>query len=193
MASETPKLVSMWSFLQAPPEFRELFPEGGSTDWVVYVPVPQRQILEPSLLRWQGVYPVKSEDLPDGSVVYWGAPREAMRLITEQGKSLSGGTPAGEERRTAVRVQMVCPSRYETDSEPKQVGMGHTIDMSNGGIAFTTQSLLPANVEITLHVRWPVRLEGDVPVELHAAGRLARSEAMRAALQLDKMSFSVSE
>lgn len=193
MASETPKRVRIWSFHQAPPEFRELFPEGGDADWVAYVPLAERPVLEPLLLRWRGVYPVRSTELPDRSVVYWGAPREAMRLITEQGKSVTDRTPAGNERRAAVRVQIVCPSRYETHSEPRQVGLSYTIDMSKTGIAFTTESLLPANAEITLHVTWPVRLEGDVPVELHAAGRLARAEGMKAALQLDGMTFSVAE
>jgi hypothetical protein len=193
MASETPKLVSIWSFHEAPSEFRELFPEGGDADWVAYVPCPQRQVFEPSLLRWHGVYPVTSAELPDRSVVYWGAPREAIRLIIEQVRSGAGLIPAQPERRAAIRVQIVCPSRYETHSEPKQIGRGHTIDMSSGGIAFATESLLPANAEITLHVTWPVRLEGDLPVELHAVGRLARTEAMKAALQLDSMSVSIAE
>jgi hypothetical protein len=192
MASRAPKLVSMWSFPQAPPEFREPFPEGEDADWLVYVPPWQRQVLEPWLLRWRGVYPVRSVELPDQSAVYWGAPREAVRF-TEQGKSVTGGKPAGKERRTAGRVQIVCPSRYETHSQPKQVGVGHTIDMSDAGIAFTTESLLPANAEITLHMKWPVQLEGDVSVELSATGRLVRIEATKAALQLESMSASIAE
>lgn len=193
MASETLKRASMWPFRQAPPELRGLFPEGGDVDWVAYVPQSLREVLEPSLLRWRGVYPVRSAQLPDRSVVYWGAPREAIRLIAERGKSVTGRIPTGIDRRAAFRVQIACSSRYETHSEPKQVGLSRTIDMSDTGIAFTTESLLPANTEVTLHVTWPKRLEGDVPVELHAAGRLARSEAMRAAIQLESMRFSAVE
>jgi hypothetical protein len=193
MASEPPKLVSMWCFRQAPPEFQELFPQGWGSDWVAYVPPAQRQILEPSLQRWRVVYPIGSIELPDRSVVYWGAPRRALQSVTEQGKSVTGGPPAGNERRAAVRVRAVYPSRYETHSEPRQVGRGHTIDLSNNGIAFTTESLLPANAMITLRVEWPLRLEGGVPIELSAVGTLARTEAMGAALQLDSMSFSIAE
>jgi PilZ domain-containing protein len=192
MASETPQRVSIWSFHLAPPDFRELFSEGGDADWVVYVPPAQRRIVEPSLLRWRDVYPVRSVELTDRSVVYCGAPREAMQMITKKGKSVVGPTP-DKERRAADRVQIVYPIRYETHTQPKQIGMGHTIDMSNGGIAFTTESFLPANAPVTLHVAWPVRLDGTVPIELIAAGRLARTEAMRAALQLDRLSFSIVE
>jgi len=183
----------MWAFPHAPLEFQELFPEGAETDWVVYVPPAQRKVMEPSLLRWRGVYPVKSTELPDRSAVYWGAPREAMRLVTEQGTSPTAGTPPGKERRAAVRVHVVYPSRYETHTEPQQAGAGHTIDMSTSGIAFTTESLLPANAEVTLHVTWPVRLEGDIPVELRAIGKVVRAEAMRAALKLDRMTVSIVE
>jgi hypothetical protein len=187
---ETPKRVSIWSFHQAPPEFRESFPESGPHDWVVYVPLAERPIMEPSLLRWRDVYPVRSTELPDQSAVFCGAPSEAMRLIVEQGHSINGRK--GTDRRAAARVPIAYPSRYEL-SEPKQSGMGRTIDMSSAGIAFTTESLLPPNARVTLHVEWPVRLDGNVPVELHASGRLARSESTRAAMQLESVSFSVVE
>jgi hypothetical protein len=191
MASATPNLVAIWSFHHAPPEYRELFPEGGETDWVAYVPLEERSVLEPLLLRWQGVYPVRLKELADRSAVYYGAPREAMRLVAQQSTSVISETPAGKDRRAAVRVPVELLSCYETHSEPAQVGVGHTIDMSHSGIAFTTESLLPTNTEVTLHVTWPVRLEGGVPVELRAFGRLVRAEARKAALQLDSMSVSI--
>ncbi len=193
MAFETPKRISMWSFGSAPPEFQRLFPEGEDTDWLAFVPHQEREVIESSLLRWKDVYPVRAAELPDRSVVYWGAPRGGLRSIIERGKPLKGKPPSGKERRGAVRVQMVYPSRYETHSKPAQTGLGHTIDMSDAGIAFTTESLLPVNAAITLYVTWPVRLEGDVPIELRAAGRLARTDAMKAALRLDTMSFSLAE
>jgi hypothetical protein len=116
-----------------------------------------------------------------------------MALITERGKPTGGHAPDDHERRAAVRVRIECPSRYETNSGPKQSGVGHTIDMSNTGIAFTTESLLPADAKLTLLVRWPVRLEGDIPIELHAAGRIARTEEMKAALEVDSISFAIAE
>jgi hypothetical protein len=183
----------MWSFRQAPPAFRELFPEGAEDDWIACVPSPESEVLQPLMRLWNSVYPIGSRELPDRSVVYWGAPRRAMQWIIKHGSSVSVRPPAGEERRAAVRAQIVCPSRYETHGEPRQSGVGHTIDMSGAGIAFTTESLLPANTKITLYVTWPVRLEGGVPVELRAVGRLARTGATRAALQLERMSFSIVE
>jgi hypothetical protein len=193
MASETPKRVSIWSYHQAPPEYQKSFPDSGPHDWVVYVPQSEREVLEPSLLRWRDVYPVRSAELPDCSVVYCGAPREAVGLVGEEMQTPHDRLPAGGERRRAVRVPISYPLRYETQSALKQAGIGRTIDMSTGGIAFTTESWLPANANVTLRVEWPVKLEGEVPIELQAAGRLTRTEAMMAALQLDHVSFSTLE
>ena len=193
MAADPPKPVNMWRFDQAPLEFRQMFPQAGNSDWVAYVPRPERQTLEPLLVRWREVYPIMSRELQDQGVVYWGAPRRALELFRERNKATIGHELGENERRSAVRVQLVCPSRYETHTEPQQVGKGHTIDMSDAGIAFTTESALASSARTTLRMVWPVRLQGDVLVELRAVGRLARSEASKAAIQVESVSFEIAD
>ena len=178
----------MWSFRHAPREFRTLFREGKDTDWVAHAPESERQAIESSLLQWRPVYPVRSTELADRSVVYHGAPREALNLIAEHGAPVAGPLSANQERRKGIRVTIICPSRYQTSTE---IGFGHTIDMSITGIAFTTESSLAGHPEITLRVKWPVRLESGLPVELNAVGKLARAERMKAAMHIDTMSFSI--
>ena len=193
MASEASKQVRMWSFRRAPLEFQILFQEGeDEPDWVIHLPQPVRHLVEPLLLRWQPVYPVKSAELSDGSVAYFGAPKKAMDLIAGR-PPVIGAIPGGSERRRAVRVQIECQSRYETHAVPKQVGRGRTIDMSSSGISFTTESLLPGGTEVTLHVTWPVHLEDNVLVELRAVGKVTRADATKAAIQTDSMSFSIED
>jgi hypothetical protein len=178
----------MWSFRHAPREFQTLFPEGKDPDWVAHAPESERQAIESSLLQWRPIYPVQSTELADRSVVYHGAPREALDLIAEHGAPATGSHSTIQERRTGIRVAMTHPSRYKT---PTEIGFGHTIDMSITGIAFTTESLLVRNTEVTLRVKWPIRLESGLPVELYAVGKLARAEPMKAAMQIDSMSFSI--
>jgi hypothetical protein len=192
MADYAGKLVRVWAFRESPPEFQRLFPGGGDADWVAHAPVSERQYAENSLLRWRPIYPVRSMELADRSVVYWGAQTEAMASLAKWGKPVSA-SPEGQERRRGVRVQIECPSRYETQSEPKQLGIGQTIDLGSGGICFTTESLLPKNIEATLWVKWPVPLEDAVPVELRAVGKLVRAEAMKAVLQMERLSFSIED
>src|SRR5690349_16248113 len=189
MPSDKPEQVRMWSFRQAPREFQTLFPDGKDNDWLAHLPESERQAVEPSMLQWRPVYLVQFTELADHSVVYRGAPSEALEPITRHAAPVPGPLP-GPERRTGKRVEMACPSTYRT---PTGIGFGHTIDISRTGIAFTTETLLARNSEVTLRVSWPVHLEGGVPVEFRAVGRLARAEPMKAAMQMDSVSFSLEE
>ena len=190
MAFQVTGRVRMWSFYKSPREFQRLLLEGRDSDWVAHVPESERPAVESSFMLWRPVYPVRLVELKDGSAVYHGAPRLALELIAERGKLLIGPLPKGQERRTAVRVRIDCPTRYET---PQQVGFGHTIDMSTTGVAFTTETLLARDTEVTLQMTWPVRLEGGVPVEFCAVGKLARSEPLKAAMQMDSVRFSIED
>jgi hypothetical protein len=42
-------------------------------------------------------------------------------------------------------------------------------------------------------ISWPVRLKGEVPVELRAVRTLLRAEALRAALRMHSVSFDIAE
>ena len=190
MAPETPDRVRMWSFRHAPREFQRLFPGGEDSDWVAHLPESERQAVEPSILQWRPVYPVSLKELVDRSVVYSGAPRQAVQLIPGGRALIAEPLPSGQERRAAARVPIECRSQYETSTRG---GSGHTIDMSSTGIAFTTETLLARNSKVTLHVSWPVRLEGGVPVAFYAMGELVRAEPMKAAMQVDRIGFSIKE
>jgi hypothetical protein len=190
MAADTGKRVRLWSFRQAPREFQRLFPGARNADWVAQVLESERPDVENFLLRWRPIYPVTAVKFADQSVVYWGAETEAMASLAKWGKPATG-SPEGHERRSGARVQIECPSRYETQSEPQQVGIGHTIDLGSGGICFTTESLLPKDIEATVLVKWPVPLEDAEAVELRAVGKLVRTEAMKAALHMKTLSFLI--
>ncbi len=168
--------IREWFFRSAPRRFQEeLFPKGQDLDWLVHVPKTFVHSAESLLLRWQPLHPVTSVRLPDGSSVYLGAPSEAVNLLADKYPRPSAAPPSGRERRSTVRIPIQCPGRYEVHSRPRQTGVGLTIDMSSSGVLFTTESELPVNGKVTLHVAWPTRLEPDRIVELRAAGTVTRT------------------
>jgi len=183
--------VRVWRFASAPSEFQGRFREGRDDDWIVHAAESELTFIGPTLLGWRRIYPVEAVSLEDGSTLLWGAPRKALASIAQL-SGVAGEAPSGVERRTAPRLQVEFPLQYETHSEPRRAGEGHTIDMSTTGIAFTAESLLPTNVTVRLFVRWPVALEGDVAVELHATGRVVRAEGRKAAMQVEETKFQVS-
>jgi hypothetical protein len=191
MALDTPR-IRLWPFRKAPPRLKAFFSEGKDVDWVASVPETLVDVIEPYLLRLRQLHPVSLVRLPDRSVAYWGAARESITMITSQHAQPSVVAHSGRERRSSVRVPLAFPMRYETGLKAqKSQGVGRVIDMSTSGIAFTTESLVRKNTRVALHIQWPVRIDGDVPVELVASGKVVRTEQTKAALQYDQIAFSL--
>ncbi len=191
MAASAPRL-QLWPFRKAPSCLRALFPAGENTDWVCRVPASLSDLAESLFLRLQQLHPVLSVPLPDGSTVYWGVPRESITYLAARTVQCVRLAPAGKERRRGVRVPLACALRYETGAlAQKKMDAGRLIDMSSSGIFFTTESSLRRNTKVAVHFAWPVRLDGDVPVELVAEGRVVRAAPTRAAIRYDRIAFKV--
>lgn len=189
MVLQTPR-IRLWPFRKAPARLRALFREGKDTDWVASAPEPLVDVIEPHFCRLRQLHPVSSVPLPGRSVAYWGAPRESINLIANRYAAPTVVAPAGRERRIGVRVPLACAMWYETgQGANKSSGEGRVIDMSSSGVAFTSEFLPRRNTRVALHIQWPVKLDGEVPVELFAGGKLVRLEDTRAALQFDQLAF----
>jgi hypothetical protein len=182
--------IRLWPFRDAPSDLRALFPKGRDNDWVVHVQEPELfAVARHSLLRWRPVFPVSEVPHPTGGLVYWGAETRGMETMVDSIRQQAATAFVEHERRRAHRVPVDCPIRYVTAAQV--AGVGHTIDLSANGISFTTEVHLAAEEQVTLHIAWPIRLEGDVPVELRALGRLVRAEDMKAAMEFGTVSFSI--
>ena len=68
-------------------------------------------------------------------------------------------------------------------------GVGKTLDIGSGGILFTTQERLPLGRLVEVAVNWPVRLGGGCPLQFVAVGKVVRSEATKAAVQIARYEF----
>ena len=68
-------------------------------------------------------------------------------------------------------------------------GAGRTVDMSSGGILFTTSAALDPGRRLEVAVNWPARLDGTCRLKFVAMGRVVRSECDRAAIVIDHYEF----
>ena len=68
-------------------------------------------------------------------------------------------------------------------------GVGKTLDIGSGGILFTTEERLPIGRLVEVAVNWPVRLDGACPLRFVAVGKVVRSEATKAAVQITRYAF----
>lgn len=81
------------------------------------------------------------------------------------------------ERRKKNRFPMHRELRYKVlnDETVVESGMGHTIDLGSGGVAFRIDSILTPGLLVELSISWPVLLEDACPVRLVVLGRVLRS------------------
>lgn len=99
---------------------------------------------------------------------------------------------ATDDRRTSNRLPIERDVKYKVlggKKTIKQVGMGKTLNMSSGGVLFTTESALPEGERVELAVSWPAQLNDVLPLKLVAMGRLVRTDDSSAAISIERYEF----
>jgi len=91
---------------------------------------------------------------------------------------------AGERRRDRrYEIQLDLRWRLIRRRRVLESGLGHTIDLSSGGIHFETDRPLPAGLNVELSIAWPAMLQNMAPLQLVVSGRIVRSNGRRTAIQ----------
>jgi hypothetical protein len=95
------------------------------------------------------------------------------------------------ERRKKARFPINRELRYKVLEGDTVVGfgLGTTLDMASGGIAFLTDKQLLAGSFIELSISWPVLLDDSCPMRLIVFGRVVRSPGRQTACTVDKYEF----
>ena len=95
------------------------------------------------------------------------------------------------DRRMSNRfpVQQEIKYRLLQPRSEKRAGVGKTLDISSGGILFTTDQRLPVGRTIEIAMHWPARLNGTCPLQFVATGRVIRSDRTTAAVRIQKYEF----
>jgi c-di-GMP-binding flagellar brake protein YcgR len=95
------------------------------------------------------------------------------------------------DRRTSSRFPITEDLSYRVYSTKNSVetGSGKTINMSSGGILFTTEKPLAAGRRMEISVNWPAQLNNRCALKLVASGRVVRAGETQAAIQIEKYEF----
>ena len=104
---------------------------------------------------------------------------------------LRQGSRAVTERRRKARFPMHRDLRYKLLENDQIVaaGMGHTIDIGSGGVAFQIDHGLSLGTFIELSISWPVLLDENCGMRLIVFGRVVRSWGKRSACRVEKYEF----
>jgi hypothetical protein len=94
-------------------------------------------------------------------------------------------------RRVTSRFPVKQEIRYRlVESRPAGKGsVGITLNLSRGGVLFTTKKRLPHGHLVEMAIHWPARLGGNYPVQFVASGRVIRSETTHAGVRIERYEF----
>jgi hypothetical protein len=95
------------------------------------------------------------------------------------------------DRRSKTRFPIRRDLRYKLLENDVAVesGMGETIDMASGGMAFQIERPLKVGAFVELSISWPVLLDNSCAMRLIIFGRIVRAWGRRSACRVDKYEF----
>jgi hypothetical protein len=73
-----------------------------------------------------------------------------------------------------------------------ETGVGKTVNISSGGLWFTTENTLTAGMPVELSLSWPVLLHDSCPMKLMIYGCIIRSSDKGAAVAIERYEFRTS-
>ena len=100
-------------------------------------------------------------------------------------------TNVEHERRTKRRFQIEQDVRYKMlyGQRIAETGSGRTLNISSGGVWFTTDSMLATGMPIELSMTWPVLLNDSCAMKLMIYGCVVRSNEKGAAVAIERYEF----
>jgi c-di-GMP-binding flagellar brake protein YcgR len=95
------------------------------------------------------------------------------------------------ERRNKRRFQIEQEVRYKMlyGQRIAETGNGKTMNISSGGVWFTTESMLTTGMPVELSLTWPVLLNDNCPMKLMIYGCVVRSNERGAAVAIERYEF----
>ncbi len=104
------------------------------------------------------------------------------RLLSQTGE---------HERRTKKRFHIEQEVRYKMlyGQRIAETGVGKTVNISSGGVWFTTENTLTAGMPVELSMSWPVLLHDSCPMKLMIYGCVLRSSEKGAVVAIERYEF----
>ena len=98
---------------------------------------------------------------------------------------------ADRERRIKRRFQIDQEVKYKMlyGQRIAETGVGRTMNVSSGGVWFSTENMLTSGMPVELSMNWPVLLNESCPMKLMIYGCVVRSNERGAAVAIERYEF----
>ena len=107
----------------------------------------------------------------------------------QEDRAFTGGPE--RERRTKRRFQIDQEVKYKMlyGQRIAETGVGRTMNISSGGVWFSTETMLTSGMPVELSMSWPVLLNDSCPMKLMIYGCVVRSNEKGAAVAIERYEF----
>jgi len=113
-----------------------------------------------------------------------------MSMVRIERDRVSSAVFGVANRRVTSRFLDAQEIRYRLVESPAGKGsVGKTLDISSGGVLFTTTKRLPHGHRVEMAIHWPARLARNCAVQFVATSRVIRSETKHAAVHIERYEF----
>ena len=101
------------------------------------------------------------------------------------------GQSGERERRVKRRFQIEQEVKYKMlyGQRIAETGTGRTMNLSSGGVWFSTENMLTCGMPVELSLSWPVLLNDSCPMKLMIYGCVIRSNDKGAAVAIERYEF----
>ena len=112
-----------------------------------------------------------------------------MVFENQEDRAFNGGPE--RERRTKRRFQIDQEVKYKMlyGQRIAETGVGRTMNISSGGVWFSTENMLTSGMPVELSMNWPVLLNDSCPMKLMIYGCVVRSNERGAAVAIERYEF----
>lgn len=96
------------------------------------------------------------------------------------------------ERRIKLRYPLDLNVRFQAFRRRSPFsGFGVAVNLSSGGILVVTEHEFDVGTPVAMSIEWPALLEGRIPLQLFAAGRVLRSDKSSFAAAFERHEFRI--
>ena len=94
------------------------------------------------------------------------------------------------ERRSKIRYPVALNVRYRTlGRHHRTSGLGRTVNLSSGGMLVAAEEKMTVGTRLEVNLEWPSLLDGLIPLQLVAVGKVIRSVESGFALSFIQYEF----
>ncbi len=113
-----------------------------------------------------------------------------LALPPERRSLLVANWPAQAERRARFRYPVEMNVRFRCFSDGRRIsGAGLAVNMSSGGVLVASEHQIVDGALVELSIEWPFVLDGRIPLQLVAVGRVLRRGGSHFAATFERHEF----